>query len=126
MKNRAKCKLCNTIIESFHDLDLVLCKCGEISVSSGNAMRCGANDWANFVRVDDLGNEIVVKVQDDVNPLDIPKSKPGIKELHQMLNEMIKNIETLPQHAAIQPITHYDFASALLLVSELFKALDDA
>lgn len=126
MKNRAKCKICNTIIESFHSLDHVQCKCGEIMVYGGDSLKCSAIEWSNFLRVDDQGNEIVVTVKDDVNPLDIPKNKPGIKELHQMLNEMIRNIENLPQHAAIEPITHYDFASALLLVSELFKALDDA
>jgi hypothetical protein len=129
MRNRAKCKLCNDIIESFHDQDYVFCKCREISVSGGNAMRCGANNWYNFVRVDDQGNEIVVRIKemsDDVKPLDMPLSRPDKKELLGMLNDMIKNIENLPQHAATAPITHYDFASALLLISELFKALDDA
>lgn len=129
MKNRAKCKLCNDIIESFHDLDFVECKCKEITVYGGNELRCSANDWANFLRVDDQGNEIVVTIKEmscDVKPLDIPRSKPDEKELLGMLNDMIKNIENLPQHAALAPITHYDFASALLLISELFKTLDDS
>jgi len=126
MKNRAKCKLCKDIIESFHDQDYVFCKCREISVFDGDALRCTANNWANFLRIDDQGNEIVVTVKDNVNPLDMPQGKPDKKELLGMLNDMIKNIENLPQHAATAPITHYDFASALLLISELFKALDDA
>ncbi len=126
MKNRAKCKLCNDIIESFHDQDYVFCRCREISVFDGNALRCTANNWSNFLRVDDNGNEIVVIVKDDVKPLDMPSSPPNKKELLGMLNDVIKNIENLPQHAAIAPITHYDFASALLLMSELFKALDDS
>jgi len=129
MKNRAKCKLCNDIIESFHDLDNQMCKCGEIHVYDGNSMRCSARNWSNFLRVDDQGNEIVVTIKEmssDVKPLDMPLSRPDKKELLGMLNDMIKNIDNLPQYAATAPITHYDFASALLLISELFKALDDA
>lgn len=126
MKNRAKCKLCNTIIESFHDQDDVHCKCGHIFVYGGNSMKCGAIDWANFIRIDDLGNEIIPKIVNDINSNETHLSKPGKGELLTMFNEMIKNIENLPQHAATEPITHYDFASALLLVYSLFKALDDS
>ncbi len=129
MKNRAKCKLCGSIIESFHDQDFVQCECGEITVYAGTALRCTANNWSNFLRVDDQGNEIIVRIKEmasDVNPLDTPPGKPDKKELLGMLSEMIKNIENLPQHAALAPITHYDFASALLLVHTVFSALDDA
>ena len=129
MKNRAKCKLCSDVIESFHDLDFVQCKCGEITVYAGNSLRCSANNWNNFLRVDDQGSEIVVTIKEmssDVKPLDMPPSKPDKKELLGMLNDMIKNIENLPQHAALAPITHYDFASLILLISEIFKVLDDS
>jgi hypothetical protein len=129
MKNRAKCKLCSDIIESFHDQDYVECKCETIAVWGGQALFCSSSNWSNFLRVDDQGNEIVVTIKEmssDVKPLDMPRSKPDKKELLGMLNEMIKNIDNLPQHAATAPITHYDFASALLLISELFKALDDS
>ena len=61
MKNRAKCKLCGSIIESCHPMDYVVCKCGEIELNGGDAMLSRANDYTNFVRVDDLGNEIAVK-----------------------------------------------------------------
>lgn len=128
MKNRAKCKLCNDIIESFHDQDYVFCKCREISVFDGNALRCTANNWSNFLRVDDLGNEIIVKVKEmseDIKPLDMPSNKPGKKELLGMLNDMINNIDNLPQHAATAPITHYDFSSLMILVAALFNSLDD-
>jgi hypothetical protein len=126
MINRAKCKLCNSIIESYHSTDLVLCKCGEISVDEGEALKCFARDWNNFLRVDDQGNEIVVKlVNSDVKPLDIQSNAPSKKELLTMLDEMIKNIEGLPTHAMTAPITHYDFASALLLLSSIFRADKD-
>lgn len=70
-----------------------------------------------------MGNEIAVKVTEtsDVKPLDI-QTKPNRKELLEMLNEMIKSYDRLPDHAMHAPITHYDFVSALLLVSSIFKA----
>lgn len=128
MKNRAKCKKCQSIIESFHLHDYVTCKCGEISVSGGNQEYiCSANDWGNFLRVDDLGNEIVVTVQDEPE-----KPKDEVKPLYnenltrddklKMLEEMIKSYETLPKHAIEAPITGYDLVSVLLLVKSLFAS----
>ncbi len=141
MKNRAKCKLCSSIIESFHTTDYVSCKCDEISVSGGDKMECSAKNWDNFMRVDDLGNEIIVKVKKDLNEIiqnptnktskqdnessgddtDNPKHLYTKQELLNMLSEMIKNIENLPQHAMISPINHYDFSSLLILLLALFK-----
>lgn len=127
MINRAKCKLCNSIIESYHATDLVLCKCGEISVDGGEALKCSARDWNNFLRVDDKGNEVIVTLaKNDVKTLDNDFSnKPTKKELLGMLDEMIKNIEGLPQVAMTTAITHYDFASALLLLASILRAKDD-
>lgn len=129
MRNRAKCKKCNSVIESFHEGDYVTCKCGEISVSGGNNLYCAAIDWNNFMRVDDKDNEIMVsvkttesqKIQESEKQLQ-PSSKPTKKELVDMLKTMIYNIEQLPQHAMTSPITHYDFVSALLLILSLFKS----
>jgi hypothetical protein len=121
MINRAKCKLCSSIIESLHPTDYVACKCGEIAVDGGQAMKCFAGNWENFVRVDDLGNEIVVKLKEEIEyKADSPK--PSKKELLDMLSEMIKNIENLPPNAMSTPITHYDLLSALLLVSAVLRA----
>ncbi len=54
MKNRAKCKKCHSVLESFHEFDYITCKCGEIAISGGNQkLECYANDWSNFLRVDD-------------------------------------------------------------------------
>jgi hypothetical protein len=125
MKNRAKCKLCHSIIESFHLHDIVTCKCGEISVSGGNQQyNASANDWSNFLRVDDLGNEIVVTVKDEEN-LDVKRlyiDKPTREDKLKMLDEMIKSYENLPSHALQAPITGYDLTSALLLVRSLFAS----
>lgn len=45
-------------------------------------------------------------------------------QLLEILDEMIKTYEELPQNAMIQPVTHYDHTSLLLLLRELFKASD--
>jgi|SRR5579863_2762827 len=131
MRNRAKCKLCESIIESFHQYDYVSCKCGEIAVDGGNNhLRAVARDYRNFLRVDDEGNEIIVKVveneaeaakqQDNVKD-DYP-SKPNRQELLDELQLMIKAIENLPTHAMSLPITHYDFCSGLMLLSAILRA----
>lgn len=70
MINRAKCKLCNKIIESHLPDEMVMCPCGTIGVGDGQAMRtyCKDNRYSEyFVRVDDLGNEIAVKYSQEPN-----------------------------------------------------------
>ncbi len=123
MRNRAKCKLCESIIESLHATDYAYCRCKAIAVFEGDAMRCSASNWDNFLRVDDDGNEIVVKVKEkeDVNPLYI-ETKPTKKELLDMLDEMIKSYDNLPGNAMLTPVTHYDLASSLLLLSSILRA----
>jgi hypothetical protein len=120
MKNRAKCKLCNSVIESFHQFDYVVCTCGEIALDGGEAMKCYAKDFSNFLRVDDQGNEIVVKVQETIDV--IPNEKPTKKDLLVMLDEMIKSYERLPSHAMSNPISHYDFCGALILIQSILTS----
>jgi hypothetical protein len=140
MKNRAKCKLCSSIVESFHSTDYVQCQCGEIIVDGGDSMRCAANNWQNFLRVDDEGNEIITKVKDSIaeDPRNEPHkqhtdskqdddkcvenhNKPSKKEIVEMLENMIKSIDDLPNYAKEGPINHYDYESLLLLVLAFFK-----
>ena len=123
MKNRAKCRLCQSVIESFHDTDYVFCKCTEIYVDGGTAMRCGANDWNNFLRVDELGNVVVVKVEDElVKPLDIAAVlKPTKEDLIRMLQDMADNIEKMPSEAMRAPISHFDHWSLILLLISILQ-----
>lgn len=124
MRNRAKCKLCNDVIESFHHHDYVTCKCEEIAVDGGNNyFRCSAKNWDNFIRIDDLGNEIVPEILDEPPKEEAPQSpKPFTKkERIEMLHEMVKNIENLPEEAMTAPITHYDFYSYLIQISSIFR-----
>lgn len=129
MRNRAKCKLCNSIIESFMRNDYVTCSCGEISVNHGPALWCEARDWINFRRIDDDGNEIPVAYKDkqgqqndDVGGQE-QAHKPSTGDLLSMLDEMIKSYDTLPHHAMLSPVSHADHISLLMLVSSLFKSI---
>lgn len=131
MRNRAKCKLCQEIIESFHHYDFVSCKCGEISIDGGNDYhRALARDFANFLRVDDFDNEIIVKVvenggekkEDEEKKGDDYPVKPTKGELLEQLQAMIDNIEKLPPHVLTLPINHYDHYSALLLISAILRS----
>jgi len=121
MINRAKCKLCLSTVESLHDTDYVACKCGEIAVDAGQAMKCFAIRWENFIRVDDQGNEILVKLKEEIiEHSDAPR--PTKKELIDMLNEMTKTLENLPPNAMSTPVNHYDLLSFMLLVSAILRA----
>lgn len=48
------------------------------------------------------------------------------EKLLEILEEMIKSFENLPQHAMGAPITHYDYLSLMFLIRELFKVSDIA
>lgn len=119
MRNRAKCSLCNDVLESFHLTDYVSCSCGEIAIRGGtNRYECYAKDFKNFRRVDDMDNEIEVKVlegEEEVKPLDndliITK-----QEVLLAVKEMISNYENLPPHALSASITGYDLLSVLFLL----------
>lgn len=124
MRNRAKCRLCDSIIESFHYYDHIECKCGEISITGGpDTYKTSSRDpsYKNFIRVDDEGNEIIVKVISHEEPKGEEPPKLTRDDYLNMLDSMIKNIEGLPSHAMQTPITHYDLYSALLLLSTILR-----
>lgn len=128
MRNRAKCKLCQEIIESFHNHDFVYCKCKEIYVDGGtNCYRAGANDFSNFIRVDNEGLEIEVKIVDKAQDIpekqsnqDIPK-EPTREDLLKMFDDFIKTYEDLPEQAMRLPINHYDHLSLMCLIRAILK-----
>lgn len=122
MRNRAKCKLCGTLLESYTAFDYVACKCGEIAIDGGrSAFKCFAMNFNNFIRIDDLGNEIPVKIKEENTKKDIDQSVPTRKELLDMLENMANEIERLPEGARLMPINNYDFASLILLLVSIFK-----
>jgi len=126
MKNRAKCKICQSVIESFHINDYVECSCGEIAISGGaDAYQVSYRNLDNFMRIDDEGNEIIVKEGDeskeDVKPLD-NEIKPSRNDLIKMLDEMANNIESLPSHAKFQSVNQYDLQALISLLSLILKS----
>lgn len=127
MKNIAKCKICKSIIESLHRTDYVTCKCNQISVYGGpDLMQCSALDWSNFVRIDDKGNEIMIKVVDsntkaELKSEETPKSFAK-QDLLLYLTSMIETIDRLPHGAMQSPISHIDFMSLLLVISAWLKS----
>jgi len=74
------------------------------------------------MRVDDRGNEIVVKLKEENKEPIESLPKPTKEEIFAMLDEMIKNIENLPANALSTPVTHYDLLSSLLLISACLRA----
>lgn len=53
--NKAKCKLCNSIIESKYRHDYVECSCGEISVDGGkDYLKRGAKNFENFIDLSEI------------------------------------------------------------------------
>lgn len=129
MRNRAKCKLCDDIIESFHRHDYVECSCGEIAVDGGqDYLRAVFKNAENFLRIDDEENELPIKYAEDAifaddTLLDEQEEKPFFSkedkkdQVRKELKQMIANIESLPDHAKQLPINHYDFCSFLILFS---------
>ena len=126
MKNRAKCKLCEDILESFHRHDYVTCKCGEISIDGGNDYcKASARDWANFLRIDDEGNTIVVKVEEPKESKEnsLPEEVPRMTraEMIDMLEAIAENIENLPARARDLPVTNYEFSSVIWLLCSILR-----
>ena len=131
MKNKAKCKLCNDILESFHRFDYVQCKCGEIAIDGGNEiLNCYAKDFTNFLRVDNKGNEIITTVVDKKlnHPIEdghLSMAAPTKEEKIEMLEMMVNNIENLPKEAMSSYINHYDLYSALATILSVLKHKDE-
>ena len=126
MKNRAKCKLCQCIIETFIANEFVSCKCGEITI--GPDLYAKANDFCNFLRVDDEGNEIIVTYQEKGKGEEQPQcpkfdQKPTKNELLKEMDTLIAYYNEMPENALLTPVSHSDLLSVLLVISSLFKSI---
>lgn len=130
MRNRAKCKLCGEIIESFHRGDYVACLCDEIAIAGGNEkLESFAKNWSNFLRVDDEGNEIVVNVYDkidnDTDPLKETlvddKGKRNRQDYINILDMFCKNINQLPPDAKYSFVSHAYLMAVLTIILAIFE-----
>ncbi len=125
MRNRAQCKLCKEIIESFHEFDYVSCKCDEIAITGGLVKyECFAKNWENFFRVDEKDKVIPVRLEED--SFDKTKEDKGIYTMSKqdMIDELSRYIESLaqlPDQALSLPVSHYDLLRALTLICPILQ-----
>lgn len=128
MRNRAKCKLCGDLLESFHLSDWVECKCQEISICGGLVKaECAARDWKNFIRIDDSGKEIVPKIidKDQIESIeDVPVSddRSPKRVAFDCIKDMIELRERLPEQALMRPVTETDFLCLLYALQSLLTS----
>lgn len=108
---KVTCKLCKSVIERGD------CECGEIGIrGSGTSERLVARDFGNAL----------IHGKDDLIPLtDNNSDRPSYEDLLAMLNQMIKGYETLPNSAFVSPVSNIDIASALILISAIFRSLKE-
>ena len=148
MRNRAKCKLCKIVIESFFDNDHVTCKCGEISVYGGtsNYYVSAVRDLSNILRVDDNDNVIIPKIitqnentENNNEKIENQTCAPIIDNLDDTsiqtsenensktrkntaiaeIDHILETIDRMPSHAMSNAITHYDYMTILILMKSL-------
>ena len=95
-------------------------------------MNCGARDWNNFIRIDHEGNERGITLKSEGSPRELRETQtepptaqalgqPQKENARMLLYEMIKNYESLPQHAMHAPASNADVLSVLYLIGALFK-----
>lgn len=126
MRNRAKCRLCKSEIESVTLSDVVSCACEEITIWGGlQELRSLAKDYKNFLRLDENGNEIEVKV---INKSDEKKEVPVEEEKQpeltreqkvDMVDAMLKYYEDLPGHVMLSNPTQYDMKAVFLMIRQV-------
>lgn len=130
MINRAKCKLCNKVIESHLPDEVVYCTCGTIGVMDGLAMRtyCKDNRYSEyFVRVDDLGNEIAVQYHDNPHNIEEQESSkepgkgPARDQLIERLEANINNILERPAHVLQSFVQTEHFLDFMIDILNILK-----
>jgi len=123
MRNKAKCALCKSIIESFALDDYVMCECEEIAISGGDQKFLAyAKDFKNFLRVDDNGNEIKTTFVDEQR-IDLEKTNTMSKEdLLLTLKQHIETYDQMPSHHLEKVVTKYELFQSLLVIYALLRA----
>ena len=144
MRNRAKCKLCGDIIESFHEFDHVICKCDQIAISGGQVKyECAARSFDNFLRIDDEGNQIVPSVVVDVKTAKIISDHIAVYQAKKIPDEVAlgpvmsqgatkqnlidsldSQIKTFKRIFELHPDMQYQYVSQADFVSSLELILD--
>lgn len=126
-RHRAKCRLCNTVIEAVSQYGgtEIPCACGEIAfdLRSNPPSYCAIN-FQNMIGIDAEGNENDMHVL-DIRKSDISSAKPepegNTDQANYQLEMLIERVEGLPVHAMNSFVTHYDYLSLLYLVKALIR-----
>jgi len=90
-------------------------------------MHCRANDYANFLRIDDNGNEIVVKyveIKEKENPDNQPnESQPNISrdELIQEVERLIEGDEELLAKGLNDHVRLFDVLRYIIRLVNILK-----
>lgn len=127
MINRAKCKLCQSIIVSELPNEIVYCKCGEIAVCDGPAMRMWPVGNVNFLRVDDLGNEIIVSYKKEAAKSEEDKQNDDPKEcitkgdLIKSFEDALSYTENSPDHEQFSFVTNISLCHHLRALVNILK-----
>lgn len=129
MRNRAKCKNCDSILESFTLYDYVECSCGGIAIDGGSyRLNAYARNWENFLRIDDDGKitpiSFVEKPSEYQKEAEHQQAKEEPKQLAKEgimyeIDSTIQRLENLQILHQSQPLTQND----LKLVFEYLKRL---
>ena len=125
MRNRAKCKLCKSELESLTRYDVVSCACGEIDIWGGaDELRSRAREYGNFLRLDDEGKEVEVKVINNSKDVEeVPVTEEVKKDITRedkikLVDAMLDYYERLPQHVLLAAPTQYDLKAIYTLIRD--------
>jgi c-di-AMP phosphodiesterase-like protein len=113
MRNRAKCRLCGDILESFHEHDRVECGCGEITISGGQVRyEVAYRNIENLLRLDDNDNEIAVRMN-------------AAQERREHLLYSLKNYTAYEKNGDdAELVQKKEFVTALEIIYELFRGMN--
>jgi hypothetical protein len=114
MRNRAKCRLCGDILESFHEHDRVECSCGEIAISGGTVRyELAYRNLDNFLRLDDNDQETPVK------------SEIGVSSPEERRDHLLYSLKTYIEYEGngdqTRPIQMYEFRTLLQIIYDILK-----
>ena len=85
-------------------------------------MYMAAKNYANFIRIDDEGNEIIVKVIEKIED-EMPK-KLTRKDYISSLEEAINHLSSLPDSARFASVNQYEMEAYLKLLLLIFQTVD--
>ena len=129
MKNRAKCKLCHSIIESHFSGDVMYCKCGAISVFGGDSMDMAPFGSPNFLRIDEQGNEVVVSYKridgekEANDPVEQPPEYFTAEDHVKYLERLLELDEDFLDKGHNQPMSRVEVIQYMRYIVKLFKGM---